>query len=288
MSGQIIREYGQTLEVEAEGQLYTCFARKNIDSLVIGDWVEFKIDPQTGQGVIEKRLPRQSLMARSDRYHPLKEMAANLTQVLIMTAPSPPPHEYYIDQYLVATELAQLKACILINKADLLPAHPEMTDLQAYYEKIGYEVLIISALAQTHLDALQQRLRQQVSLLLGASGVGKSSLINSLMGQSCTKTNTVSTANQKGQHTTSVSTLYHLPNGGDLIDIPGIREFKLPASETPRLIQGFRDFWPYLGHCRYRNCSHKNDPGCALVAAVQRGQVQAQRLIHYERMQNDD
>ena len=287
MSGQIIREYGQTLEVEANSQIHTCFARKNLDTLVIGDYVDFIIDPQTGQGVIEKRLPRHSLIARSDRYHPIKEMAANLTQVVIMAAPIPPPHEYYIDQYLAATELANLKVLLLINKADLFPAHPEILEFKAFYEKVGYEIMLISARNHTHLPALSARLAGETSLLMGVSGVGKSSLINTLLGEHTTKTSMISAANQKGQHTTSVSTLYHLENGGHLIDIPGIREFKLPKNQRPDLAQGFRDFWPYLGHCRYRNCSHKEDPGCALVAAVASGQIQKQRLLNYERMQSD-
>ena len=286
MSGQIIREYGQTLEVEENGQIHTCFARKNLDTLVIGDYVEFIIDPQTGQGVIEKRLPRQSLIARSDRYHPIKEMAANLTQIIIMAAPIPSPHEYYIDQYLAATELAHLKALLLINKTDLFPNHPEILAFKAFYENVGYEVLTVSARNQDHIPELNLRLANETSLLMGVSGVGKSSLINTLLEENVTKTSLISAANQKGQHTTSVSMLYHLKNGGHLIDIPGIREFKLPKNQQPDLAQGFRDFWPYLGHCRYRNCSHKDDPGCAIIAAVTSGQIQKQRLQNYERMQN--
>ncbi len=286
MSGQIIREYGQTLEVEANGQIHTCFARKNLDSLVIGDEVEFAVDPQTGQGIIEKRLPRRSLIARSDRYHPIKEMAANLTQIVVMAAPVPPPHEYYIDQYLAGAELAQLKVLLVINKADLLPDHPEILEFKAFYEKVGYDVLMISALQHAHLAELNQRLAGETSLLMGVSGVGKSSLINALLGEHTTKTSEISIANQKGQHTTSVSKLYHLKNGGHLIDIPGIREFKLPKNQQPHLAQGFRDFWPYLGHCRYRNCSHKDDPGCAIVAAVEADKIAKQRLTNYERMQS--
>ena len=209
-------------------------------------------------------------------------MAANLTQVMVMCAPTPPPHEYYLDQYLVAAELAHLKAFVVINKSDLGP----LPALQAYYQKVGYDILSLSALTGEGFPALLQHLKTETTLILGASGVGKSSLLNALIGTEVAKTKIISEANQKGQHTTSVSTLYHLKEGGNLIDVPGIREFHLTADHEPQRIQGFRDFWPYLGRCRYRNCAHQNDPGCALEAAVLKGEILKERLHHYYRMED--
>lgn len=284
MKGQIIREYGQTLEVEKAGHIYTCFARKNRASMVVGDEVEFSFDEKTQQGIIEKRLPRNSLIARSDRYHPIKEMAANLTQVLVMCALSPPPNEYYLDQYLVAAELAKLTILIVINKYDLWPTHPDTQNIQARYEKLGYSVLFISTRTHYHLSNLKQALAPHTTLIIGPSGVGKSSLINALLGHTVAKTQAISEANQKGQHTTSASMLYHLPDGGNIIDIPGIREFQLPKEQKPFIVNGFRDFWPYLGQCRYRNCAHRHDADCALLAAKNAGFITGERLQNYYRM----
>jgi len=130
-------------------------------------------------------------------------------------------------------------------------------------------------------------LKTKVSFLLGSSGVGKSSLINKLLGENTTRTQAVSSATQKGQHTTSRSTLYHLASGGDIIDVPGIREFKLPASKQVDLIRGFTEFRPFLGQCRFRNCTHHpNEPGCVILERVESGLISQQRLNHYYRMQS--
>lgn len=288
LKGQIIREYGQTLEVEAAGQVYVCFARKNCDSLVVGDWVDFHYDPPSAQGVIEKRHSRGFVMARSDRYHPVKEMAANITQVLIICAFLPKPNEYYLDQSIIAAELAGLKVLLVINKQDLFNGDPQIATLQAHYEHIGYTVLAISTRTGYQLPQLLKTLVGETTLMVGASGVGKSSLINTLLEKDVSSTQALSTANQKGQHTTSRATLYHLPSGGDLIDIPGIREFQLTQDKKRQLLYGFKEFLPYLGHCRYRNCAHQQDPGCAILEALRTGKISQMRLNHYYRMLEQD
>ncbi len=277
MQGQIIREYGQTLEVDSQSRIYSCFPRKNIPSLVVGDWVEFDWDPITQQGVITNRLSRKSFLARRDRYHPLKEMAANIDQVVVMIAPIPEPNEYYLDQYLVAAELNKLNVFILFNKADLLDTAE--TEIEKNYKSIGYSVLRISAKTGLGLEVLQTHLTGKLSFLLGVSGVGKSSLINMLIQDAKASVQEISTANQKGQHTTSVSTLYRLSQDTAIIDVPGIRELQLPAALQTHLPAGFREFQPWLGQCRFRNCSHQGDPGCILV-----GKASPQRLKNYYRM----
>ena len=234
--------------------------------------------------VISKRLPRSSVLTRSDRYHPQKEIAANLTQVVIMLAYIPKLNELYLDQYLCAAELAQLPALIVFNKTDLMPEGEEIPVLLSYYQELGYPVLPISVRLNKNIDALCTSLKNQATLMLGNSGVGKSSLLNLLMDNTSARVAEISEANQKGQHTTSTCTLYHLAFGGELFDAPGIREFKLPAHERPKLLHGFREFKPYLGHCKFRNCQHGTDNGCALQQALLDGKINPERFKNYLRM----
>lgn len=286
--GQVICTYGQTCDVETpEGHRYVCFARKSLaHPLVVGDQVDFTIDPQTQQGVVTTCLPRRSFFARRDRHHPLKAIAANLSQIVILFAPLPAPNEYYLDRYLAAAELAGLPVSLILNKSDLLSLDSPACDLAALYEDIGYAVFRLSALNKTGLETLLPLLENQTTLLLGPSGVGKSSLINALMQDaSLTKTQPISTATQKGQHTTSTGTLYHLDPNSHLIDIAGIREFHPPLDHLSHLIDGFREFRPYLGRCQFRNCDHRPPADhCALLQAVSKGELNATRLQNYYRI----
>lgn len=285
MIGQIIREYGQTLEVETERTVYSCFSRKNLQSIVTGDFVKFNWDPSTKQGIITERLARKNVLCRRDRYHPVKEMVANIDQIIVMFAPCPRPHEFYLDQYLIAAELIKLPVLMLLNKADLAEvSDPDIQNLKALYENIGYPVLPISTKMQTGIDALTRALAGKVSFILGASGVGKSSLINVLVGESTARVQAVSAANQKGQHTTSTSKLYHLQNKAAIIDVPGLRELQLPLAQHAFIAQGFKEWQRYLGHCRFRNCAHRHDPGCVIVEGVNAGKLNPGRLKNYYRM----
>ena len=223
-------------------------------------------------------------LARSDRYHPVKEIAANLTQVMIVLAAAPQTSEIYLDQYLCAAELARLPVFIVLNKIDLLDdRNAAIRTALDYYKAIGYNVVPISVAQQQNLPALTALLKDQATLMLGVSGVGKSSLLNRLIGGDAA-VGDISIANQKGQHTTSTCSLYHLPFGGEIFDAPGIREFHLTAAQKPDLIYGFREFKPYLGHCKFRNCSHQSDPGCALEQAVLEGTISEARFKNYFRI----
>ncbi len=282
LRGQIIREYGQTLLVEANQRIYECFSRKNIATTTVGDYV--LIDTSLNNPVIVERLPRSTVLARSDRYHPVKEIAANLTQVMIVLALAPPTSEIYLDQYLCAAELAHLPVFIVLNKIDLLDAsNAAIRTALDYYKAIGYNIIPISVAQQQNIAGLTASLQNQATLMLGVSGVGKSSLLNLLIGGDAAVGN-ISMANQKGQHTTSTCSLYHLPFGGDIFDAPGIREFNLTSAQKPDLIYGFREFKPYLGHCKFRNCSHQGDPGCVLEQAVLLGKISEARFKNYFRM----
>ena len=253
----------------------------------MGDYVTFQVPADLSQErpVIYERLPRRSVLTRADRYHPCKEIAANLTQVLVVLAYLPKTNEFYLDQYLAAAELAGLPASIGFNKIDLMPEPKALPEFLSYYQGLGYQVLPFSVQLQKHLEPLLALLKQEATLLLGTSGVGKSSLLNLLMDNpQAARVAAISTANQKGQHTTSTCTLYHLPFGGELFDAPGIRDLQLPEAQKPHLIQGFREFKPYLGQCQFRNCQHGNDNGCALQEALQRGDISPSRFKNYLRM----
>lgn len=282
LRGQIIREYGQTILVEANQQVYECFSRKNISDLTVGDYVLIEQSDQAQKPVIVERLARRSILMRRDRYHPQKEIAANLTQIMIMLAVQPEPSEFYLDQYLCAAELSHLPVIIVLNKIDLLTQPEKFTWLDDY-QALGYPFIKISVSTEQNITALTHHLSQQATLMLGTSGVGKSSLLNLLTGSDA-KTQAVSFATQKGQHTTSTCTLYHLPFGGELFDAPGIREFNLVAAQQTKLIQGFREFKPYLGHCKFRNCQHGSEQGCALKAALKEGKISPTRFKSYLRM----
>ncbi len=283
MIGQIIREYGQRLEVEADRSIYMCFPRKNLESIVIGDYVRFDFDLTTQQGVITERLPRKNILCRSDRYHPVKEMAANIDQIIVMIAVVPKPNEFYLDQYLVAAELLGVPAVIVCNKVDL-ERDVMLNQLCAFYQNLGYTIIYLSTKTGEGLGILIEQLKDKTSFLLGVSGVGKSSLINALIGEKVARVNLISAANEKGQHTTSVSRLYHLPCSGSIIDVPGIRELNLPLDLRKNILKGFIEFRPLIGQCRFRNCSHRNDPGCVIVEKVNQGELNPSRLKNYYRM----
>lgn len=286
LEGRVVIRHGATLGVmNGQGKLFRCQTRQHIGHPVCGDWVIWQpVDETTG--VVTALQPRSSVLSRPDYSGRHKPLAANITQLVVVLAPKPEPSGYLLDQYLVTAETIGIPPLIAINKIDLLEGGLEHEFMQRFktYSSIGYSVFGISAKREHGLDPLIERLKDETSILLGQSGVGKSSLINTLLPSMQVETGRLSQATGLGRHTTSAATCYTLPQGGELIDSPGVRSFRLTDLSRQELEQGFREFQPFLGQCRFHNCSHDHEPGCAIQAAMERDEIAAQRLDNFLRL----
>jgi len=285
-AGRVIARHGQNLLVQGENHQYThCLFRQNLGEVVCGDRVVWQ-PTHDQEGVVTALLPRDSLLSRPDYNGRDKPLAANITQLVVVLAPEPKPTGYLTDQYLVAAERIGVSAIIALNKADLLSENEWRAfhlDF-AHYEKIGYPVLHISAKQDNGLAPLQQHLQHHTSILVGQSGVGKSSLINALMPHRNIEEGQLSETSGLGRHTTSAATLYTLESGGEIIDSPGVRSFRLGKLSRQELEHGFREFTPYLGRCQFSNCAHQSEPDCALIEAVEKGEIDPDRLQNFLHM----
>ena len=286
--GLVISHLGKAILVEAgDGSIYRCTIRQNLGHIVCGDNVIWQAtEPESG--VIIAIRERRSVLTRPDFRRKPKPVVANIDQIIIVAAPEPEISEYLIDRYLVILASTGLSGIILINKTDLLSA-TELQELQArlrLYQEIGYPVVFASVKQEHGLDDLVTQLRDRRSILVGQSGVGKSSLVKKLLPDLEIRIGALNEASQ-GKHTTTTAVLYHLPFGGDLVDSPGVRDFGIWDVDSERIIQGFREFHPFLGQCRFHNCQHDSEPGCAIKAAVDEGKIDARRLQSYHRMLKD-
>ncbi|HIE56312.1 MAG TPA: small ribosomal subunit biogenesis GTPase RsgA [Chromatiaceae bacterium] len=281
--GRVIRRHGQNLLVrDEEGHDHHCLFRQNLGDIVCGDRVLWQ-PADNDQGVVVALLPRDTVLPRQDYSGREKPLAANITQLVVVLASKPEPTGFLTDQYLVAAELMGVKALITLNKSDLLSGD-ELKRFQqrfAHYRRIGYSVITVSARRQHGLNPLMERLEGETSILVGQSGVGKSSLINVLLPRQLEAVGELSEASGLGRHTTSATTLHFLENGGEIIDSPGVRSFRLGRVDRRELERGFREFAPFLGQCRFSNCTHRQEPGCALREAVERGGIHPQRLENF-------
>ncbi|HCN44829.1 MAG TPA: ribosome biogenesis GTPase RsgA, partial [Pseudomonas sp.] len=220
---------------------------------------------------------------RPDSRGQLKPVAANVDLIVIVFAPAPEPHANLIDRYLVAAEHAGIRPLLLLNKADLIDEEngPALNALLAVYRQLGYPLLEVSAHHGNGMEQLQKILDGHISVFVGQSGVGKSSLVNSLLPEVQTRVGELSEWSGQGQHTTTTARLYHFPGGGELIDSPGIREFGLVHVSRDDVEAGFIEFSDLLGTCRFRDCKHDREPGCALLKALEDGRIQQQRMNSY-------
>ncbi|WP_043530176.1 small ribosomal subunit biogenesis GTPase RsgA [Litchfieldella xinjiangensis] len=284
-AGRVIAHFGRTLEVMADsGSLHRCHMRANLDALVTGDRVIWR-EAGDGSGVVVARGERDNVLERPDPRGLLKPVAANIDQILIVFAVEPAPHANLVDRYLVAAEATGIPPVLVLNKTDLLPDEGgDLRELLSRYQALGYPVVTTTTQHANGLDELHRQLTERTSVFVGQSGVGKSSLIDRLLPDEALRIGALSADSRKGTHTTTTARLYRLPAGGELIDSPGIREFGLTHLTPDEVTDGFVEFRPLLGRCRFRDCRHEAEPGCALREAVANGDIHPQRFESYRRI----
>lgn len=288
--GRVISNYGARLLVrDDEGKLHRCVSLKKLGLVVTGDTVDWQTE-KTGDGKVVRIHPRDSLLQRPDRKGKLKPVAANLTRLVIVSAIKPGVETLLIDQYAAAAELAGIEPLIVINKSDLLDEESRKTlkNTLAVYKNIGYHALFISCSDDDGVRPLRENLSQQVSILVGQSGVGKSSIVKQLFPDLDIQIGALSEASGSGAHTTTVTSWYDLPSGGALIDSPGVRQFSLENLTQTDLAKGFREISNASDQCRFNNCTHLHEPDCAVQDAIAAGEISEIRFQNYKKLVTDN
>lgn len=281
LEGTVVAAFGRHYEVELDGgELITGFPLGKKSPYACGDQVELEI-AGPGQGQILRHLPRSSLLYRSDDYRQ-KLIAANTTQLILVVATEPAFSDELLTRALVAAEHDHLRMLIVLNKCDLAGRVPAARAALANYVALGYPVLELCA--KQDVTPLRAYLSGQTSVLVGQSGMGKSTLINTLVPDAAAATREISAALNSGKHTTTHARCYRLDAESRIIDSPGLQEFGLAHLSRQEIAAAFREFRPYVGQCRFRNCKHEAEPDCALKNAVETGQVSARRLEFFCRI----
>ena len=279
--GLVISHRGGVIEVEPgdKRENIFCKLRSNLGAIVCGDRVVYQ--QQNSDPSIIAILPRDNLLQRLDGFGQVKAVAANVSQLLICLSIEPEPNLFLLDQFLLSAEQQRINALIVLNKIDLAAGIEDPFDLQKIYAPMGYEILHTSIKNQRNIELLQQHCIDQVNVISGVSGVGKSSITQAILPQVEIPIGEISEVNREGKHTTRTSRLYHLPRGGDLIDTPGVRGFNPVLDKQQPVANGFREISDAAQSCRFSNCRHINEPGCAVLAAVQTGEIFAGRYENY-------
>lgn len=279
--GIVVERHRRHVTVEdADGVRRLCKTAHRRLQPIVADDVEWRPEPD-GTGTVTRVLERRTALTRIDSRGRCELVATNLSQIVVVVAHAPAPDWFVVDHYLVAAELAGLGALIVLNKADLGDEPVRHLDC---YRRAGYAVSKTSALEGVGIDALAEALKHERSALVGQSGVGKSSLLNALLGEPVQDTGDLTGKGGQGRHTTSSAVLHRLANGGELVDSPGVRAYA-PYIEDPATLQhGFREFRQRLGRCRFDNCRHLAEPGCAVKAALESGEICERRYESYTRL----
>ena len=287
--GRVIEGYGGRLLVEDDsGESYQCVPQTKRQLVVCGDQVEILPKPQ-GDSVINRILPRNSVLEREDSRGKKKPIAANFDRLLIVSAAKPGIQVLNIDRYLVLAELLRIKPILLFHKADLstqdaatTSAELDPLELAKIYTHIGYQTHMTSTKIEKGLETLSIALQNHTGVLLGQSGVGKSSIIHKLCDEPEIRIGGLSVGSGLGKHTTTAARLYRLPLGGELIDSPGVREFTIPNLSAEQIRNGYLECVKYATGCRFKDCSHMAEPSCAVKQAVKDGEIAPSRWQTYQ------
>lgn len=301
VEGRVVRAYGRQLVVEdAAGVAHACRAFGKELRAVCGDRVGFLPEGAgDGVGLVHVIRERRGVLARWNTAGQREELASHLTRLVVVFAPQPAPDLFMVDRYLAAAALAGLEAIVVCTKADLLQpesaeadAADEMRSALEAYAVLGYPTFLLDTRSDAGFGPLAALLATGTSVLVGQSGVGKSSLLNQLIPEAVAATQTISASTEEGRHTTTSAALYHLPAGGDLIDSPGVRDFAPPVPEPRQARHGYVEIESLSAGCRFLDCLHREEPGCGVRPAVDAPAVAGQpaltqrRYTSYRRLLN--
>lgn len=285
--GLIVAAHGRHYLAQADGQMWQCVTRGKKSDVATGDRVRFR-PTSADQGVIEEILPRATLLYRSDQFKS-KLLASNLTQLLIVVATEPSFSDDLVSRALVAAEAAGIRPRLVLNKIDLIDQRDAARARVALYEGLGYPVHEVSARAEPAeaVATLQPLLQGESTILIGQSGMGKSSLVNLLVPDADIAVREISQRLDSGKHTTTFTRLYAIDEATSVIDSPGFQEFGLYHLSEGMLERAFPEFKPHLGGCRFYNCHHVAEPGCAILQAVANEQIDAGRHQLYLQLRHE-
>jgi ribosome biogenesis GTPase len=278
-------ENGKTYNARIKG-IFKIDGITSSNPLAVGDEVDLEEESEITTAIITEIYDRRNYVARSSPHRKSQKhiVASNIDQsILFATLKEPRTSQGFIDRFLVSCEAFHVKAMIVFNKADIYRDKEvkKFEELKHLYEQVGYKVFLTSVINNEGVDAVKELLKDKITLVSGHSGVGKSSLLNSIFPELELKTQNVSGWSGKGQHTTTFAEMFDLPNGGKIIDTPGVKEFGIVDISKQELSHYFPEMRDRLNNCQFNNCLHINEPGCAIKDAVAKGEVSEERYVSY-------
>ena len=284
-TGRVVTRFGAELLVEnnndPKNPTVRCTAKRKFDSIVCGDFITWHHN-EHGNASVDDLLPRTNALTRPGYRGKPRTIAANIDQLVIVNSWLPETSWNLVDRYLIAADQLKAEAVIVMNKSDLAKDHATDEDWQAIkaYQEIGYSVLEMNAHTGEGIQELKDLMGNKTSIFSGRSGVGKSSIANKILPDSDIMVGIISDSGE-GKHTTTTANLYQLGNGGYLIDSPGVRDYALGDISTSDLSDGYIEFAKYSNNCRFHNCTHDHEPGCAVTKAVESGEINQGRYQRY-------